>query len=80
MILPGDLDAGELKTSWCPVVEHSSIPPERSDEMSRLITLCFLQGVQKGGWCVSDVWTKLVPKLSLQTAEEYLTEVWKDKP
>lgn len=80
VVSPEDLDAGELKTSWYPMIEHPSIPPERRDEMAKVITLTFLQGVKSGGWCVSNVWNKLLPKLQFETAEHYLTNIWKDKP
>ncbi|GKZ21814.1 hypothetical protein AbraIFM66951_008722 [Aspergillus brasiliensis] len=75
-----DLRAGELKASWYPVVSHPSIPSDRSDEMSKMITTYFLRGVSEGGWHASHEWNDRLPDFPFTPAKEYLTSLWKGRP
>ncbi|KAL4733396.1 hypothetical protein BDV11DRAFT_200198 [Aspergillus similis] len=75
-----DLSAGELKASWYPVISHPSIPTDRSDEMSKMITTCFLRGVAEGGWHSSHEWNDRLPNYPFTSAEEYLISLWTGKP
>lgn len=75
-----DLEAGELKSSWYPPLNHPSIPAEMVDEMSKTATIHFLCSAAKGEWSVSDDWNKLLPSFRFTTAEEYLRTIWDGKP
>ncbi|KAK6820132.1 hypothetical protein RU639_007543 [Aspergillus parasiticus] len=75
-----DLRAGKLKTLWYPVVSHPSIPSDRSDEMSKIITTCFLRGVSEGGWHSSREWNDRLPNYPFTFAKDYLVSLWMGKP
>ncbi|KAL1631993.1 hypothetical protein SLS56_004038 [Neofusicoccum ribis] len=75
-----DLEAGELKSSWYPPLNHPSIPVEMVDELSKTATIHFLCSAAKGEWSVSDDWNKLLPSFRFTTAEEYLRTIWDGKP
>ncbi|KAF7588116.1 hypothetical protein BBP40_006149 [Aspergillus hancockii] len=67
----------EFKTDWYPIVQHPSISKDRVDEISKMVTLDFVQGAWKGGWSVSDEWNKLLPNYQFTSVEAYLEALWK---
>lgn len=75
-----DLKSGQLKTSWCPIIDHPGIPDEHREAVSRTVMISYLKSVAEGAWNVSDKWNKLLPSYRLTSVEEYLTKVWEDKP
>ncbi|KAJ4992980.1 hypothetical protein SVAN01_01684 [Stagonosporopsis vannaccii] len=76
---PQDVAKGELKTSWYPVIEHSSLPDEYRESFSKSIFKEYLKTLASGGWSVSDEWNRLLPNFQFTSAEEYLKGVWRSK-
>ncbi|KAK1981749.1 hypothetical protein LZ30DRAFT_760360 [Colletotrichum cereale] len=62
-LLPEDVAKGELKTSWYPVVEHSLLPDEYREMVSKSVLCEYLTTLAAGSW-------------SFTSAEEYLGSVW----
>lgn len=75
-----DLEAGELKSSWYPLIDHHSVPEDLRHQMSKGATIEFVRAGAMGTWSVSDEWNRLLPGYRFTSAEEYLTKVWEGKP
>ncbi|KAH6975167.1 hypothetical protein BKA56DRAFT_490115 [Ilyonectria sp. MPI-CAGE-AT-0026] len=75
-----DLEAGELKSSWYPLIDHHGVPEDLRDQMSKGATIEFVRAGAMGTWSVSDEWNRLLPDYRFTSAEEYLTNVWEGKP
>lgn len=75
-----DLEAGELKSSWYPLIDHKSLSDDIRHQVSKGATIEFVRTSAMGTWRVSDEWNKLLPAYRFTTAEEYLTKVWEGKP
>lgn len=74
-----DLRAGQLKTSWCPIIDHPGIPDEHREAVSRTVMISYLKSVAERAWNVSDEWNKRLPSYRLTSVEEYLTKIWENK-
>ncbi|KAJ5263628.1 hypothetical protein N7478_011233 [Penicillium angulare] len=75
-----DLEAGTWKTSWTPVIEHASIPPEQRAGLARFFTSSILLAVNANQLLVSDSWNQLLPDYKFTVIDEFLIEAWKGKP
>lgn len=75
-----DLEGGELKSSWHPLIDHKSLSDDIRHQVSKGATIEFVRTSAMGTWRVSDEWNKLLPAYRFTTAEEYLTKVWEGKP
>ncbi|KAK3353886.1 NmrA-like family protein [Lasiosphaeria hispida] len=75
-----DIKAGELKSSWVPLLEHPAIPKEQAEFFSRIFVTSALQGSLENAWEVSDEWNRLLPDFEFTSVEKFLTEVWAGKP
>lgn len=76
-----DIAARKLNTSWVPHTDHPSIPENlKGPELSKSVTLNLLDALNRGSWEVSDEWNKLLPHFKFTGVEEFLREIWADKP
>lgn len=75
-----DLRAGQLKTSWCPTVNHPEIPEEHRKLISKNIMITTMRSMAEGAWNVSTRWNELLPDYQFTTAEHFLRELWGGKP
>ncbi|KAI0450351.1 hypothetical protein F5B21DRAFT_491313 [Xylaria acuta] len=75
-----DLDAGNLTSPWCPVLEHPSIAKENLDMMSRKINVQALRGIANGEWVVSGEWNRLLPNFQFGNPTQFLASWWADRP
>ncbi|KAI8931828.1 hypothetical protein NX059_011465 [Plenodomus lindquistii] len=76
---PEDVAKGVIKSSWYPVIEHSGIPDEYRETMSKAVLGEYIRSLAAGGWSVGNEWNKMLPQVTLTSAEEYLNGVWKGK-
>lgn len=75
-----DLKAGELKSSWVPLLD---LPSTRHLDHSTILEFS-KQGVLKymlavleaGGSVVSDEWNRIFPDYKFTGLEEFMTKVW----
>ncbi|KIX03046.1 uncharacterized protein Z518_06596 [Rhinocladiella mackenziei CBS 650.93] len=74
-----DLEAGKLNTSWIPQADHPAIPPEMRATVSESMTASLLLSALRGAFAVTDEWNQLLPHLQFTKAEDFLTDIWKDK-
>lgn len=77
---PDELKAGVVKCSWLPTVDHPGIPREQAEALAPMLVTGMLLGISAGVLNVSDEWNRLLPDYQFTEAEEFLTEVWRDKP
>jgi hypothetical protein len=75
----GDIERGELKTSWIPPMTHPAIPDEQREVFSREFVIMFFKGILRGAWDVSDEWNKRHPDFKFVGLEEHLTKAWEGK-
>jgi hypothetical protein len=79
-ILKGeDIEKGELKSSWVPLMSHPVIPREDREKFSIEFVIMFLQGISNGAWNVSDELNQRYPDFEFQSAESYLGKAWEGK-
>lgn len=71
-----DLDAGDLKTPWCPILAHPAIPKEQLEPMSRKINLEVLKGIADNEWVVGEDWNRLLPAFQFKDPVQFLTKWW----
>ncbi|KAG9711425.1 NAD(P)-binding protein, partial [Aureobasidium melanogenum] len=74
-----ELKNGTWKSSWTPKIDHPAVPPQKNDELSRLMVSEILRGISAGDFLCSDEWNKLLPDFEFTQAEEFLTSVWDGK-
>ena len=75
-----DLESGAWTASWIPKLDHPSIPPGQVDAFSRVIVAGVLLAISAKNFHISEEWNRLLPDYKFTQAEEFLTEVWRDKP
>lgn len=75
-----DLDVGEFKSSWCPILEHPAITNEQLGTMSRQINLQAMKGIAEGAWTVSDEWNRRLPDFTFADPVKFLERWWAGKP
>ncbi|KAG9661771.1 NAD(P)-binding protein, partial [Aureobasidium melanogenum] len=75
-----ELEDGTWKSSWTPKIDHPAVPPQKNDELSRLMVSEILRGISAGDFLCSDEWNKLLPDFEFTQAEEFLSGIWKGKP
>jgi len=75
-----DIEAVELKTSWVPLMTHSTIPLEQREAYSKEFVIMFMLGILRGAWDVSGEWNKSLPEHKFTSADEYLWRAWEGKP
>jgi len=78
-----DLQAGKLVTSWSLDKRHPGFSENQAGEleaMLKMVLIATLLSAAKGAWDVSDAWNQRFPDHQFAGAEEFLGEVWKDKP
>ncbi|KAL4987423.1 NAD(P)-binding protein [Aspergillus falconensis] len=74
------IEAGELNTSWVPLIELPSMPPGTDVRaFSEAGISSVLTGALSGTWAVSDEWNKLLPDLKMTTVQEFLRDIWGGK-
>lgn len=74
-----DLKAGVVKSTWLPKVEHPAIPVKQLDLSAAIVSGVTL-GMSAGAFYVSDEWNRLLPDYEMTRAEDFLGDVWGDKP
>ncbi|TVY18061.1 hypothetical protein LARI1_G003681 [Lachnellula arida] len=71
-----DVRAGDIRSPWLPQFTDPNIPPEQSEQFSKLVVKgSLLSGVAES-WVVSDEWNRLLPDYGFEDVEEYLEEQW----
>ncbi|KAH0276347.1 NAD(P)-binding protein, partial [Aureobasidium melanogenum] len=75
-----ELKDGTWKSSWTPKIDHPAVPPQKNDELSRLMVSEILRGISAGDFLCSVEWNKLLPDFEFTQTEEFLTGIWKGKP
>ncbi|CAL1706137.1 unnamed protein product [Somion occarium] len=75
-----EVQAGELKTSWVPLITHRGIPEDQIETISRDSLKGTLTGIAKGVFVVTDEWNRLLPSYRFTNVEEFLSKVWTGKP
>ncbi|KAH8703547.1 hypothetical protein BGW36DRAFT_288746 [Talaromyces proteolyticus] len=75
-----DLQAGVVKSTWLPKVDHPAIPPEQVDALSASFVSGVLLGMSAGAFRVSDEWNRLLPEYEMTGAEDFLADAWRCKP
>lgn len=78
-----DLEAGNVKSSWLPRVDHPSLAVASEEErhaLSRMMLSGILVAVAHGSWDVSDSWNKRFPDLEFTKIEDFVRQVWDGKP
>lgn len=75
-----DLGSRKLNTSWVPQANHPAIPLEIRQAVSENMTAELLQGAARGAWRVGNEWNQIFPDLQLSKVEDFLSEIWRDKP
>ncbi|OAG44392.1 hypothetical protein AYO21_01388 [Fonsecaea monophora] len=69
-----DVELGKLESPWIPRIIHSSIPPEKVEEMSRQLATNWLLAASRGCVDMSPTWNRLLPEFKPTTVEEFLRE------
>lgn len=69
-----DLKTGVFKGSRMPLVEQFVILEDRKEEITKHLTLSSLITIAESAWETSNQWSKLLPKVKIRTAKEFLTE------
>jgi hypothetical protein len=75
-----ELKDGEWQSSWVPLIDHPSIPPERAAGLSRFFTAGIILAISANAFVVSDEWNRLLPDVKFTQPEEFLTEAWRGRP
>ncbi|KAK0620739.1 hypothetical protein B0T14DRAFT_567470 [Immersiella caudata] len=76
-----DLERGEVKSGWVPVMEHPSIPVEMAEVFSREFVRWALVEGMKGGFTSGDEWNQILGDgFRFTGVEEFLRGVWEGKP
>ncbi|KAJ5748290.1 uncharacterized protein N7511_009986 [Penicillium nucicola] len=75
-----ELKDGTWQTSWVPIVDHPSIPPDQLDVFSRIGVAGILLAFSAKAFVVSDEWNQLLPDYKFTQAEEFLASEWSGKP
>ncbi|KAK6007320.1 hypothetical protein QM012_006328 [Aureobasidium pullulans] len=75
-----ELKDGSWKSSWTPRIDHPSVPPQKNDELSRIMVSEILRGISAGDFLCSDEWNKLLLDFKFTQVEEFLMSVWDGKP
>ncbi|KFY27885.1 hypothetical protein V491_00710 [Pseudogymnoascus sp. VKM F-3775] len=75
-----DLEAGNLKTSWTLETKHPSVSEEQAADALKSVLIGALLSGAKGAWDVSDEFNRILPDYKFTQIEEFLANVWEDKP
>ncbi|KAK0641798.1 hypothetical protein B0T16DRAFT_431477 [Cercophora newfieldiana] len=76
----GDVERGEIRSDWVPILEHPSIPEEMREVFSRAyVQHALLEGMH-GGFSVGDEWNRIFPDYKFTSPEEFLKAAWDGKP
>ncbi|OKL60369.1 hypothetical protein UA08_04152 [Talaromyces atroroseus] len=67
-----DLETGEWKTTWVPLIDHPSIPADQVEFFSRVIVASMLLATHAQVYHTSDEWNRLLPDYKFTQAEEFL--------
>ena len=76
----GDLENGNLKTSWSLEARHPSFTGEQAEKALKNVLIGTLVSSVKGGWDVSDGFNRILPDYKFTQLEEFLTRIWEQKP
>lgn len=79
-VIVEDAMRGRVTSSWLPKVDHPAIPAAQVEQMSEGFTAGMLLALATGAFAVSDEWNRLLPNYGFTRAEDFLREVWEDKP
>jgi hypothetical protein len=74
-----DLKAGITKSSWVPTIDHSAFTPEQAKELSSELLAGLLLSISAGALRVTDEWNQLLPDYHFTTAEDFLTQFWRNR-
>ncbi|KAH7084723.1 NmrA-like family protein-like protein [Paraphoma chrysanthemicola] len=74
-----DVEKGELKTSFVPVMDHPVIPLDQREKYSAQFVREFFVAMKKGCWNVEDTWNKRFPDFKFTGVEKYLVKAWEGK-
>ncbi|KAK6512592.1 hypothetical protein TWF481_001476 [Arthrobotrys musiformis] len=75
-----DLKVGVVKSTWIPKVNHPSLSADEIEALSQGFVAGVLLAVSDGAYRVNDAWNRLLPDYKITQAEEFLANVWRDKP
>lgn len=76
----GDLENGNLKTSWSLETRHPSFTGEQVEKALKTVLIGTLVSSVNGGWDVSDEFNQLLPDYKFTQIEVFLAKVWERKP
>ena len=62
-----------------PVLDHPSIPKDKSEEVIPPMLAGLSLSMHDGAWKVGNAWNKLLPEFLFTGIEEFLREQWKGK-
>ena len=74
-----DLEAGQIKAPWLPLVDHPSIPKEQAEELAPKLIAELLLALHVGAWRVETQWNRLLPGHEFTGVEGFLKEHWQGK-
>jgi hypothetical protein len=75
-----DLKAGQITSSWVPILRHPSVPEEQVEAISRIFIVGSIISSTKGAWTVSDEWNVLLPDYKFANIEDFLSTAWEGRP
>lgn len=71
-------DPPVIKASWLPTVGHHSAPKEMWQKFVPILIAGMLLANAKGSMKVPGDWNTRLPNYRFTTAEEFLTEAWRE--
>lgn len=67
---------GRLTTSWCPEMDHPTVPQEMREAASKVFTAKTVLSVYQTTWRVSDEWNRLLPDHKFTSVGAFLEKWW----
>ncbi|PPJ54684.1 hypothetical protein CBER1_05980 [Cercospora berteroae] len=74
-----DLEAGNITSSWLPVIDHPAFTPEQARALAEKLLSGMVLGIHAGALKVSDEWNQLLPDMQFTQAEAFLKQGWEGK-
>ena len=75
-----DLEAGNLRTSWQLEATHPSVADDQAADMLKAVLIGTLLSGAKGAWDVSDELNRILLDFKFTRIEDFLANIWEDKP
>ncbi|KIX01185.1 uncharacterized protein Z518_08910 [Rhinocladiella mackenziei CBS 650.93] len=69
-----DLELGKMESPWTPQIIHSSVPPDKVEEMSRQLSINWLLAAARESMDVSPTWNYLLPGFKPTQVTDFLNE------